>query len=182
MITLFLISFLASTATAANTAGFALGNGTFLLDGSPIRLFAGSVQHFRIHPNHWQHRLKLAKYMGLNAVQTLIPWFLMEPTPGAFFADGFADIVQFSRLCASLDLKLILRPGPFICDGPDFGGLPWWLAQQGTPATTLPERPGWRLRVRTSDPAYMRRVRLFYTKLFALLRDAKLTAGKRVSR
>jgi hypothetical protein len=33
--------------------GMTLGNGTFMLDGQPIRLFAGSLQHFRMHPNHW---------------------------------------------------------------------------------------------------------------------------------
>ena len=141
-------------------AGFTVGNGTFLLDGAPIRLFAGSLQHFRIHPAHWEHRLSLARYAGLNAVQTLIPWFMMEPSPGAFVTDGFADIVRFAKLCAKLDLKIILRPGPFICDGPDFGGLPWWLAQQGPAATTLPGQPAaYRLRVRTSDPSYMHRVR-----------------------
>lgn len=158
--------------------GMTLGNGTFLLDGQPTRLFAGSLQHFRMHPNHWEHRLKLAKHMGLNAVQTLIPWFLMEPTPDAFVTDGFCDIVKFGQLCAKLGLKIVLRPGPFICDGPDFGGLPWWLAQQGTAATTLPGQPAFQLRVRTSDHAYMHRVELFYTKLFRLLRSANLTAGQ----
>ena len=138
--------------------------------------------------------------MGLNAVQTLIPWFMMEPTPGAFVTDGFVDIVRFAKLCDKHDLKIVLRPGPFICDGPDFGarsclcemmlarlnlgfagvagGLPWWLAQQGTAATTLPGSPAHKLRVRTSDPAYMHRVGLFYTKLFALLRAHSLTAGQ----
>lgn len=158
--------------------GMTLGNGTFLLDGEPIRLFAGSLQHFRMHPDHWEHRLKLAKHMGLNAVQTLIPWFLMEPSPDAFVTDGFCDIVKFGQLCDKHGLKIVLRPGPFICDGPDFGGLPWWLAQQGTTATTLPGQPAFQLRVRTSDPAYMHRVELFYTKLFGLLRSANLTAGQ----
>jgi beta-galactosidase GanA len=58
------------------------------------------------------------------------------------------------------------------------GGLPWWLAQQGADATTLPDHRSWQLRVRTSDPAYMHRVELFYTKLFALLRAHSLTAGQ----
>jgi hypothetical protein len=174
----------APSATAAirdrdsDGSGMTVGNGTFLLDGQPIRLFAGSLQHFRMHPDHWEHRLKLAKHMGLNAVQTLIPWFLMEPTPDAFVTDGFSDIVKFGKLCAKLELKIVLRPGPFICDGPDFGGLPWWLAQQGTAATTVAGSPAHKLRVRTSDPAYMQRVTIFYTKLFALLRSANLTAGQ----
>ena len=78
--------------------GFKLGHGTFLLNGEPIRLFAGALQHFRIHPDHWGHRLALAKAMGLNAVQTLIPWMMMEPTPGEFKTGGFTDIVKFAQM------------------------------------------------------------------------------------
>jgi hypothetical protein len=141
--------------------GFTIGNGTFLLDGAPMRLFGGSLQHFRIPDQHWEHRLALARAMGLNAVQTLIPWWLMEPTPGAFVVDGQTDIVRFARLCQAHGLKIVLRPGPFICDGPDFGGMPWWLAST---------------RVRTADPEFLNRVTIFYTKLFALLRAQRLTA------
>ena len=125
------------SAGAPPQQGFAVGNGTFLLNGAPFRVFAASLQHFRIHPNHWEHRLQLAKHAGFNAVQTLIPWFLMEPTPGSFVTDGFVDVVRFSQMCAANGLKIVLRPGPFICDGPDFGSLPWWLAQQGTAGALL---------------------------------------------
>ena len=75
------------------------------------------------------HRISFA-YLRTWAIVdliSLIPWFLMEPTPDAFVTDGFSDIVKFGKLCAKLELKIVLRPGPFICDGPDFGGLPWWL-------------------------------------------------------
>ena len=34
------------------------------------------------------HTDVLSQAMGLNAVQTLIPWFLMEPSPGVFRDDG----------------------------------------------------------------------------------------------
>jgi hypothetical protein len=54
-----------ASVTYPNTvSGFQLGNGTlagtFVLNGAPIRLFAGSLQHFRIHPDHWGHRLAMA--------------------------------------------------------------------------------------------------------------------------
>jgi hypothetical protein len=32
--------------------------------------------------------------MGLNAVQTLIPWMMMEPHPDEFVTSGFMDIVR----------------------------------------------------------------------------------------
>ena len=160
--------------TTTPTSGFQVGNGTFLLNGSPIRLFTGSLQHFRIHPQHWEHRLALAKAMGLNAVQTLTPWMMMEPTPGEFKTDGFLDIVRFAKLAQAAGLLIVLRPGPFICDGPDNGGLPWWLNQQNS--NTTGDGSAYQLRIRTADPSFMRRVGIFTTKLFALLRSEQLTA------
>jgi hypothetical protein len=145
----------------STTSGFGWANGTFLLDGEPFRVLGGSLQHFRTPPAHWEHRLDLLVAMGLNAVQTLIPWNQMEPTPGAFAADGFLDIVRFVQLCAARGLKVVLRPGPFICDGPDLGGIPWWLAST---------------RTRAADPVFLAAATRFYTKLFALLRAQRLTA------
>jgi beta-galactosidase len=158
-------------------SGFKLGNGTFVLNGEPMRLFTGALQHFRIHPAHWAHRLALARAMGLNSVQTLIPWMMMEPRPGEFKTDGFVDIVKFAQMAQKQGLLIVLRLGPFICDGPDWGGFPWWLAKQNTAATMNPATPGALLRVRTADPAFLHRVDLFYSKVFTLLREAKLTAG-----
>ena len=43
------------------SSGFEARNGSFWLHGVRVRLFAGSLQHFRIHPDHWEHRLLLAK-------------------------------------------------------------------------------------------------------------------------
>jgi beta-galactosidase len=157
-------------------AGFDISNGTFVLNGTPIRLFAGSLQHFRIHPQHWEHRLAAAKAMGLNAVQTLIPWMMMERNPGEFRTDGFMDIVKFLKMAQAAGLLVVLRPGPFICDGPDFGGFPWWLSQVNSDATGDGDHK--QLRIRTADPAFLRRVDMFFTKLFALLRSEKLTAGQ----
>jgi hypothetical protein len=119
--------------------GFKIANGSFTLNGAPIRLFAGSLQHFRIHPDHWEHRLLTAKAMGLNAVQTLTPWMMMEPHPDEFVTDGFLDIVRFAQLAQKHGLMMVLRPGPFICDGPEFGGLPWWLLQQNSPHLVTPD-------------------------------------------
>ena len=94
--------------------------------------------------------------MGLNAVQTLIPWFLMEPTPGAFVTDGFVDIVRFAKLCDKHGLKIVLRPGPFICDGPDFGARSLPLRDDVGAAEPLALRllqegclGGWRSRAQT---------------------------------
>lgn len=156
--------------------GMHLGNGTFMLNGKEIRLFAGSLQHFRIHPDHWEHRILLAKAMGLNTVQTLIPWMMMEPNPSEFVTGGFMDIVRFTKLCQTHGMLMVLRPGPFISDGPDYGGFPWWLSAPNTDATS--DGSGGILRVRSAGPLFLKRVDMFLTKVFALLRANKLLANQ----
>jgi beta-galactosidase GanA len=81
----------------------------------------------------------------------------MEPTPGEFRTDGVMDIVKFAQMAQQQGLLIVLRVGPFICDGPDYGGFPWWLTRQNTPATMDPAAPGAQLRVRTADPAFLHR-------------------------
>ena len=71
----------------------------------------------------------------------------------------------------------MLRPGPFISDGPDYGGLPWWLGQPNSAATGI-SGTGQAVKIRTSDPAFLKRVDSFYTKLFALLRQESLCADQ----
>ena len=46
---------------------------------------------------------------------------MMEPTPGEFVTDGFMDIVKFAKLAQAAGLLIVLRPGPFICDGTVIG-------------------------------------------------------------
>lgn len=66
---------------------------------------------------YWEDRLLRAKALGLNTIQTYIPWNLHEPKPGNFTFSGIADIVAFIRLCQKLDFLVLLRAGPYICAG-----------------------------------------------------------------
>lgn len=50
-----------------------------------------------------------------------------EPRPGEFHFDGSLDLARFIEIAAELGLKVIVRPGPYICSEWDFGGLPAWL-------------------------------------------------------
>ena len=66
---------------------------------------------------YWEDRLLRAKALGLNTIQTYIPWNLHEPQPGNFTFSGIADIVSFIQLCQKLDFLVLLRAGPYICAG-----------------------------------------------------------------
>lgn len=75
---------------------------------------------------YWEDRLLRAKALGLNTIQTYVPWNLHEQRPGDLFFDGIANIVSFLRLCQKLDLLVMLRAGPYICAGMNIFS-PWNL-------------------------------------------------------
>ena len=43
-----------------------------------------------------------------------MPWALHEPRPGRYAWSGHADVCAFLHLAHSLNLTVVLRPGPFI--------------------------------------------------------------------
>ncbi|WP_405608961.1 beta-galactosidase [Streptomyces sp. NBC_00076] len=114
----------------------------FLLHGEPFRILSGALHYFRVHPDQWADRLRKARLMGLNTVETYLPWNLHEPEPGTLVLDGLLDLPRFLRLARAEGLHVLLRPGPYICAEWDDGGLPAWLIAD----------PG--IRLRTSDPRF----------------------------
>ncbi|MDL5205262.1 beta-galactosidase [Streptomyces sp. ALI-76-A] len=114
----------------------------FLLHGEPFRIISGALHYFRVHPDQWTDRLRKARLMGLNTVETYLPWNLHEPQPGTLVLDGLLDLPRFLRLAQQEGLRVLLRPGPYICAEWDDGGLPAWLIAD-------PD-----IRLRTSDPRF----------------------------
>ncbi|KAI7728172.1 hypothetical protein M8C21_013188 [Ambrosia artemisiifolia] len=127
-----------------NAPTFEIANDMFWKDGQPFQIIGGDLHYFRTLPEYWEDRLSRAKALGLNAIQTYVPWNLHEPKEGQLDFDGIADIVSFLELCQKLDLLVMLRPGPYICAEWDFGGFPAWLLTK-EPAITL----------RSSDSRYL---------------------------
>lgn len=92
-----------------------IDDGGFTLDGEPFRLLSGGLHYFRVHPGLWADRLRKARLMGLNTVETYVPWNLHQPRPGDFRTEGGLDIARFLDLAAAEGLNVLLRPGPYIC-------------------------------------------------------------------
>ncbi|WP_405568785.1 beta-galactosidase [Streptomyces sp. NBC_01167] len=130
---------------------FTVGDEDFLLDGRPVRLLAGALHYFRVHEGHWDHRLAMLRAMGLNCVETYVPWNLHEPAPGRY-ADPEA-LGRFLDAAHRAGLWAIVRPGPYICAEWENGGLPHWLTG----------RLG--RRVRTDDAEYLGHVERWFTRL-----------------
>ncbi|PXV56101.1 beta-galactosidase [Dyella jiangningensis] len=107
---------------------FALSRQHFLLDGQPFQIRSGEMHPIRIPAEHWEHRIRMAKAMGLNTIAIYLMWNALEPQPGVFdFHSGNRDFVRFIECCAQNGMWVYLRPGPYICGEWDFGGLPPYL-------------------------------------------------------
>lgn len=140
----------------------------FYLNGKPFQILSGSIHYFRIVPRYWRDRLEKLKAMGLNTVETYIPWNVHEPKKGEFVFEGIADVAGFVKLAQELGLYVILRPSPYICAEWEFGGLPGWLlAEDG-------------MEVRSSSPAFLGHVREYYDVLLPILKPLQLTEGGNV--
>ncbi|MEU6086055.1 beta-galactosidase family protein [Streptomyces sp. NPDC047085] len=118
---------------------FTVGESGFLLDGRPVRLLSGALHYFRVHEEQWGHRLAMLRAMGLNCVETYVPWNLHQPREGLVRDVGavgrFLDAVRAAGMWA------IVRPGPYICAEWENGGLPHWVtAEAGARARTRDER------------------------------------------
>ncbi len=138
---------------------------TFYLDGKPFQIISGAFHYFRTVPEYWRDRLEKLKALGCNTVETYIPWNLHEPEKGVFCFEGIRDVERFIRLAQELGLYVICRPSPYICAEWEFGGLPAWLLGED----------GMRLRV--SDPVFLRHVEEYYRELLPRLVPLQCTRG-----
>ncbi|KAH1219314.1 hypothetical protein AAZX31_13G331100 [Glycine max] len=133
---------------------FEIANDRFWKDGEPFQIIGGDVHYFRVHPEYWEDRLLKAKALGLNTIQTYVPWNLHEPAPGKLVFEGFANIEAFLNLCHKHGLLVMIRPGPYICGEWDWGGFPgWFYSMIPTP------------KPRSSDPTYLQLVERWWGNL-----------------
>ncbi|KAM4742286.1 beta-galactosidase-1-like protein 2 isoform 4-T4 [Anableps anableps] len=107
--------------------GLRANSSQFTLEKQPFRILGGSVHYFRVPRTYWEDRLLKMKACGINTLTTYVPWNLHEPERGVFDFENDLDLEAYLRIAASLDLWVILRPGPYICGEWDLGGLPSWL-------------------------------------------------------
>jgi len=106
---------------------FSLGDTDFLRDGQPHQVISGAIHYFRVHPDQWQDRIRKARLMGLNTIETYVAWNAHEPRRGEWDASGWNDLGHFLDLIHAEGLDAIVRPGPYICAEWHNGGLPVWL-------------------------------------------------------
>ncbi|SDJ97222.1 glycoside hydrolase family 35 protein [Sediminibacillus albus] len=133
-------------------------DGAFFLDNKPLQILSGAIHYFRTVPEHWEDRLQKLKALGLNTVETYVPWNLHEPRKGTFDFSGLANVERFIQLADELGLYVIIRPSPYICAEWEMGGLPSWLLKDQD------------MVLRSSDPAYLQHIEEYYDVLLPKFR------------
>lgn len=144
---------------------FSIGDHDFLLNDEPFRILSGAIHYFRVHPDLWEDRIRKARLMGLNTVETYVPWNEHSPTPGSFVSGGRLDLGRFLDLVAAEGMRAIVRPGPYICAEWDNGGLPAWLFTDVT------------VGIRSSEPGYLAAVGSYLDVLLPIVVERQITRG-----
>ena len=144
---------------------FEIGEKDFLLNSQPIVIRCGEMHFARIPREYWQQRLRMAHAMGLNTICAYLFWNYHEREPGKFTWSGMADAAEFCRLAQKEGMHVILRPGPYSCAEWEFGGFPWWLLKKED------------IRVRTQDPYYLERCRLYLKEVGRVLVPLQVSRG-----
>jgi beta-galactosidase len=144
---------------------FDIGPEDFLLDGERMQVVSGALHYFRVHPDQWADRIHKARLMGLNTIETYVPWNFHAPEPGVFDLDGRRDLGRFLDLVAAEGLHAIVRPGPYICAEWDGGGLPAWLLADDA------------VGVRRHEPLFLAAIGKYYANLLPLVAERQVTRG-----
>ncbi|MCR2783488.1 MULTISPECIES: beta-galactosidase family protein [unclassified Microbacterium] len=148
---------------------FSIGETDFLLDGRPHRVIAGALHYFRVHPGQWADRIRKARLMGLNTIETYVAWNAHEPVRGQWNTTGANDLGRFLDLVAAEGMHAIVRPGPYICAEWHNGGLPVWLTST----------PG--IRLRRSDAAYLEALEVYLRRVYAIVAPRQIDRGGNVA-
>ncbi|MFS0704026.1 beta-galactosidase family protein [Cellulomonas sp. 179-A 9B4 NHS] len=144
---------------------FEIGEQDFLLDGRPHQVLSGALHYFRVHPDLWADRIRSARLMGLNTIETYVAWNVHAPTPDVFDTTGPRDLGRFLDLVAAEGMHAIVRPGPYICAEWDNGGFPAWLFRM----------PG--VGVRRNEPTYMKAVQQYLEHVLPIVAERQVTRG-----
>ena len=144
---------------------FEAGKGSFMLNGKPFIVKAAEMHYPRIPRAYWDHRIKMAKALGMNTICIYIFWNIHEQQEGVFNFTDNNDVAAFCKLAQKNGMYVIVRPGPYVCAEWEMGGLPWWLLKKKD------------IRLREQDPYFMERVKIFEEKVGEQLAGLTIQKG-----
>lgn len=142
---------------------------SFQLNGRRIVIRSGSMHYHRVHQAYWADRIARLKALGLNTVQTYVPWNHHERIRGTYdFTPGTdRDLAGFLQLVHAAGMMVMLRPGPYICGEHDGGGFPAYLLANAETGQQL----------RTNGSAYLAAVDAWWAVLLPYVKPHLYSGG-----
>mmetsp|Transcript_125489 Transcript_125489/g.360724 ORF Transcript_125489/g.360724 Transcript_125489/m.360724 type:complete len:705 (+) Transcript_125489:95-2209(+) len=150
---------------APTRPSFTIANNSFMKDGEPFVIRAGSIHYARIPRGYWRDRLERVRALGLNTITTYAFWNFAQEEEGKTLWDDQRDIVAFFELAQQLGLLVIFRPGPYICGEWEMGGLPAWLLRREN------------IRLRTYNEPYIEAVDRWWGELLPKMKPLLYSNG-----
>ena len=148
---------------------FSADGSQFLLNQSPFQIRSGEMHPARIPVQYWQHRIRMAKAMGMNTIAVYLIWNYHEVNEGVFdFHSENRDIAAFIRLCQSEGMWVLMRPGPYVCAEWDLGGIPSYLLRHAD--VNLRAHSG-------VAPQYMAAVRRYIARVASFIKPLMIDEG-----
>lgn len=139
---------------------------SFMLDGRRLWIVSGTLHFARTPREQWADAIHAAKLAGLNTLEIPIIWANHEPRPGTFDFTGEHDLKHLLGLIHAQGMHAILRPGPFVGEGYDFGGMPGWLR-------SIPD-----IAYRTASAPFLEAVSRYVTALSKQIKDLQVTSTR----
>lgn len=165
----------AATASLQNRQSFdvQLDQAGIRIDGQYQLLRGGSLQWWRLPEAVWRDRIKRFKAAGFNTIDMYVPWNVVEPRDGEFnFQEP--NLTGFLALCQELGIYVYFRPGPYITNEMDGGGVPAWLMANSTKKDIGADgKPN----LRTYDEDYLHYVQRYFRTLNAVIRPYLASQG-----
>ena len=164
---------------------------SFKIGEKRLFIHSGEIHHFRTSPDQWHDSMVKIKQANLNTISLYVPWNWHEVEEGNLDFTGRTDprrdLVRFLELVQSLDLYIILRPGPFICSEWLNGGIPTWLLKKhpeilalDAQGQTCESRGMIYPPITYSHPTYLKYVQKWLHDVIAVVRPYLYSNGGRI--
>jgi len=144
------------------------------LAGQPGILYGGEFQYFRIPAQLWESSLRQLAEARINFISCYIPWIWHEYEEGLCDFEGQTvperNLAHFLHLVESLDLALIVRPGPYVYGEYQGFGIPDWLRKKHPEMLMVYETGQLSNEVALNHPVFLKYTQQWLKTVIAYLR------------
>ncbi|MDF2542331.1 MAG: hypothetical protein K0S47_2049 [Herbinix sp.] len=156
----------------------------FKINEKETFILGGELHYFRVPCEEWEDRILKIKNAGFSMISTYIPWIWHEKEEGTIDLTGSTtrerDLKSFVELVEYHEMKLCIRPGPYVMSELKDAGLPGWLLEnyEEIRAERLDgsKHPVYEL-VQFLHPVYLEKVDRWYQAVFELLAPHQSSRG-----